>query len=76
MSDQRIFHSRVKRSALTLIRCPFHPVLVQWHDKDPSHPAKSVGSGLHLHVPEPLTQSSQSGLTMLSRPSAETEQQK
>ena len=25
---------------LTLIRCPFHPVLQQWHVKDPGHSAK------------------------------------
>ena len=27
---------------LTLIRCAFHPVLPQWHVKDPGHSAKSA----------------------------------
>ena len=33
---------------LTLIRCLFHPLLPQWHVKDPSHFAKSAGGRLRL----------------------------
>ena len=40
---------------LTLIRCPFHPVLLQWHVKDPGHPAKSAGGRLRLNTCAPLT---------------------
>ena len=44
------------------------PVLPQWHVKDPGHSAKSAGGRLHLNTPTPLTQRSQSELTMsLSR---------
>ena len=50
---------------LTLIRCPFHPVLPQWHVKDPGHSAKSAGGRLHLKTHTPLTQRCRSGLTML-----------
>ena len=35
---------------LTLIRCPFYPVLPQWHVKDPGHFAKSAGGRLHLNT--------------------------
>ena len=43
-------------------------VLPMWHVKDPSHYAKSAGGRLHLYIHTPLTQQSQSGLTMpLSR---------
>ena len=55
---------------LTLTRCPFHPVLLQWHVKDPSHSAKSAGGTLHLNMQTPLTQWSQSWLTVLSGHSA------
>ena len=49
------------------------PVLPQWHVKDPSHSAKSAGDRLHLNMHTPLTQRSQSGLTMpLSRHSVGT----
>ena len=47
-----------------LIRCPFTPVLLQWHVKDPGLPAKSAGGRLHLNTHRPLTQRSLSGLTM------------
>ena len=58
---------------LTLIRCPFHPVLPQWHVKDPGHTANSAGGGLHLTMHTPLTQRSRSGLIMpLSRHSVGT----
>ena len=63
-------------SALTLIRCPFHPVLPQWHVKDPGHPAKGAGGRLHLNTRTFLTQRSRSGLTMLSRHSVGTYQLK
>ena len=44
------------------------PVLLQWHVKDPSHSAKSTDGRLHQNMHAPLTQQSQSGLTMpLSR---------
>ena len=63
---------------LTLIRCPFHlwPLLPQWHVKDPGHSARSAGGRLHLNLHTPLTQQSQSGMTLpLSRHSVETYQE-
>ena len=42
-------------------------MLLQWHVKDPGHSAKSAGDRLHLNTHTPLTQQSQSGLTMLSK---------
>ena len=36
-------------------RCPFHPVLLQWHKKDPGHFAKSAGGRFHLNTHAPLT---------------------
>ena len=59
---------------LTLIRCLQHTVLLQWQVKDPSHSAKSAGGRLHLNTLTPLTQQSQSELTMLSRHSIGTYQ--
>ena len=50
------------------------PVLPQWHMKDRGHSAKSAGGRLHLNTHTPFTQRSQSGLTMLSRHSVETDQ--
>ena len=41
------------------------PVLLQWHIKDPGHSAKSACDRLHLNMHTPLTQQSQSGMTML-----------
>ena len=35
---------------LTLIRCPFHPVLPLWHVKKPGHAAKSASGRLHLNT--------------------------
>ena len=35
---------------LTLIRCPFHPVLPQWHIKGLGHSAKIAGGVLHLNI--------------------------
>ena len=61
---------------LTLIRCPFHPVLAQWHVKDPGHSAIGAGGRLHLNTPTPLTQQSRNGMTMLSRHSLGTLQGK
>ena len=37
---QNKFLLQSELSVLTLIRCPFHPVLPQWHEKDPGHSAK------------------------------------
>ena len=54
-------------SVLTLIRCPFHPVLPQRFVNDPGHSTKSAGGRLQLNTHSPLTQRSRSGLTMLSR---------
>ena len=51
----------------TLTCCPFHPLLLQSHVKDPGHSAKSAGGRLHLNMHTPFTQLSQSRLTMLSR---------
>ena len=51
---------------LTLVRCPFHSLLPQWHVKDPGHSAKSADGRLHLNTLRLLTQRSQSGLTLLS----------
>ena len=51
----------------------FISMLPQWHVKDPSHFAKSAGGRLHLNTHTPLTQQSQSGLTVpLSRRSVGT----
>ena len=61
------FSSQVLISVLTLIRCPFHPCLPQWHVKDPGHSAKSAGSRLHLNTHTTLTQRSGSGVTLPSR---------
>ena len=42
-------------------------MILQRHLKDPGHSAKSAGGRLHLNMHTPLTQTDQSGLTMLSR---------
>ena len=63
-SSKRIFFSRVNFCVLTLIRCPFHPHVTAVAHKDPGHSAKSAGGRLHLNQHTPLTQWSQSGLTM------------
>ena len=52
---------------LTLIRCPFQPVLPQLHVKDPGHSAESAGGRLHLNTHTPLAKRSRSELTMLSK---------
>ena len=49
-----------------------HPMLLQWHVKDPSHSAKSAGGRLHLNTHTALTQQSRSGLTIPSRLSVGT----
>ena len=44
-------------SVLTLIRCPFHPVLPQWHVKDPGHSAKKCRWQItpkHVHTLDPV----------------------
>ena len=52
---------------------PPHPLLPQWHVKDPGHSAKSANDRLHVYMHKPLTQRGRSGLTMpLSRHSEET----
>ena len=56
---------------LTLIRCPFHPVLPQCHVKDPGRSSKSTGGRLHLNMETPLIQQSLTGLSLLSRHSGE-----
>ena len=45
-----MFFSRV--CVLTLIRCPFHPRVTQWHVRDPGHSAGSDGgeNSHHHHV--------------------------
>ena len=52
-------------SGLTLIQCPFHPMLLMLHLKDPGHSVKSACGRLHINRLTPLTQRSWSGLTML-----------
>ena len=42
-----------------------NPMLPYWHVKDPGHSTKSAGGRLHLSTHTPLTQRSQSRLTML-----------
>ena len=54
---------------LTLIRCPFHPVLPQWHVEDPGHSAESAGGSLHRNTHTPLTQRSRSRSRMTMPPS-------
>ena len=61
---------------LTLIRCLFHLVLLQWHVKDPGHCAISAGGRIHQNMQTPLSQGSWSRLTMLSKHSAGTHQGK
>ena len=69
--ESRFFSSRL--CALTLIRCPFYPILPQWHVKDLGHFAKSAGGRLHLNTHTPFTWRRRSGLTMpLSRHSVGT----
>ena len=62
------FRSRVRRSTNYLSRLLFGvrstPVSPQWHVKDPGHSAKIAGGRLHLNTHTPLTQQSQSGLTL------------
>ena len=60
----RIFFSRVNFVCLLLFGVRFTPVLPQWHVKKLGYSAKSAGGRLHLNTHTPLTQRSQSGLTM------------
>ena len=61
---------------LTLIRCVFHPRVTAVACKRPGHSAKSADGRLRLNTHIPLTQQSQSGLTMpLSRCSVRTYQE-
>ena len=67
-SGERIFFSRVNFVCWLLFSARSTPLLPQWHVKDPDHSAKSAGGRLHLNMHTPLTQRSQSRLTMpLSR---------
>ena len=52
---------------LTLLWCSFHPMLPQWHVKDPGHSTKHADDRLHLNMHTPLIQQSRSRLTTLSR---------
>ena len=58
------FHLQSYLSVQTLIRCPFQPVLPQWHVKDPCHSVKTASDRLRLNTHTPLTQRSRNGLTM------------
>ena len=55
------FESRQERQdqsqlcVLTLILCPLHPRVSQWHVKDPGHSVKSAGGRLHLNTHTFLT---------------------
>ena len=76
MSSGRIFFFRVNFVCWLLPGVCSTPMLLQWHVKYPSHSAKSAGGRLHLNMHTPLTQRSQSGLTMLlSRHSVRTYQE-
>ena len=72
-SGGRIFFSRVNLVCWFLFSVCSSLMLPQWHVKDPGQFAKSAGGRLHLNRHTPLTQWSQSGLTMpLSRHSLGT----
>ena len=47
---RRIFFSRVNFVCWLFFWCLFHPTLLQWRVKDPSHSAKSAGGRLHLNM--------------------------
>ena len=71
--QREIFFSRVNCVCWLSFGVHSTPGLLQWHVKDPSHSAKSAGGRLHPNTHTPLTQQSQSGLTMpLSRHSVGT----
>ena len=75
-SGGRIFFSRIYFVCWLLFGVRSTPVLPQWRVKDPGHSTKSAGGRLHLNTHTPLTQRSQSGLTMpLSRQSVGTHQE-
>ena len=72
-SGGRIFFSRVNFVCWLLFDVRSTPVLPQWHVKGPGHCAKSEDGRLYLNTHTPVTQRSQSGLTMpLSRHSVGT----
>ena len=65
-----------KLCVLTLIQCPFHPLVTTVARKSPGHTAITAGGRLHLNTHTSLSQRSQSGLTMpLSRHSVGTYQE-
>ena len=63
-SAGRIFFSRVVLLCWLLFGGCSTPMLPQWHVKNHGHSAKCAGGRLHLNRHIPLTQRSQSGLTM------------
>ena len=67
-SDGRIFFFGIKFVCWLLFGVRSTSVLPGWHIKDPGQSVKSAGGRFHLNTHTPLTQRSQSGLTMpLSR---------
>ena len=60
----RNFFSRVNLVCWLLFCVCSTPLLLQWHVKVPGHSVKSAGGRLHLNMRTPLTQWSQSRLTM------------
>ena len=72
-NGRRIVFSGVNFLCWLVFSDHFNIVLLQWHVKDPGHPAKTAGGRLHLNkcVYIPWTQL-WSGLTILSRHSVGT----
>ena len=64
-NSRRIFFSRVNFVCWFLFSDCSTPLLLQWHIKYPGHSTKSACGRLHLNTHTPLTQWSQSGLTIL-----------
>ena len=72
-SSRKIYFPRVNFIGWLLFSVRSIPMLSQLHIKDPCHSAKSAVGRLHLNTHTPLTQGSQSWLTMpLSRHSVGT----
>ena len=60
------------KDPVSVLTPPSSLALPQWHVKEPSRSVQSAGGRLHLDMHAPLTQRSQSGLTMpLSRRSVD-----
>ena len=64
-SRRTIFFSGVNSVCWLVFVVCSNPMLPQWHIQDPSHSAISASGRLHLNTQIPLTQWSQSWLTML-----------